>query len=235
MVSPTRLLLLGAVGIFEPVHGYFLRRELMSWHADEWANLNPGSVYNALRALAREGFLEEVGTETHGGRPARTTYRLTSEGETEFLRLLRNALWHVEQHQPADLLAAWSFAWVLERGEVIAALEHRLDQIGAITRSFEYVIDELHRAPETPDHVSEHLRLIEARLGGEAGWIRGVLERLRAGEHWFEGEPNRPWSSPDRFSRAVASGRSDSPRPPDRSTSPEPAERAPTPQRAPAR
>ena len=86
-MSATRLLLLGAVRIFQPVHGYFVRRELLTWHADSWAHLNPGSVYNGLRTLAREGFVEEVGTETEGGRPARTTYRLTADGEAEFMLL----------------------------------------------------------------------------------------------------------------------------------------------------
>jgi hypothetical protein len=38
-----RLLLLGAVAIFEPVDGYQIRRELVSWHVEEWANINPGS------------------------------------------------------------------------------------------------------------------------------------------------------------------------------------------------
>jgi DNA-binding PadR family transcriptional regulator len=61
-VSPTRLLILGAVRIFQPVHGYLVRRELMSWQVDRWAHLNPGSVYNALRSLARDGYLEEGGS-----------------------------------------------------------------------------------------------------------------------------------------------------------------------------
>jgi DNA-binding PadR family transcriptional regulator len=56
-MSVTRLLVLGAVRIFQPAHGYLVRRELISWHAQEWANLNPGSVYNALRSLTRDGLL----------------------------------------------------------------------------------------------------------------------------------------------------------------------------------
>ncbi len=97
----------------------------MSWHADAWAHLNPGSVYNGLRTLAREGLLEEVGTEARGGRPARTSYRLTGEGESEFFVLLRRALWDVRQFEPSDLMAGWGFSYALEREEVIAALEHR--------------------------------------------------------------------------------------------------------------
>ena len=67
-MSATRLLLLGTVRIFQPVHGYFVRRELLSWHADAWAHLNPGSVYNGLRSLVREGFVPTSATK-----PSRTS------------------------------------------------------------------------------------------------------------------------------------------------------------------
>jgi DNA-binding PadR family transcriptional regulator len=195
-MSATRLLLLGTVRIFQPVHGYFVRRELLSWHAEEWASLNPGSVYNGLRSLARDGFVDEVGTETEGGRPARTTYRLTADGQTEFLRLLRDALWKVSRFEPADLLAAWSFAWALKRDEVIAALESRVEQIEASGRAVSFAIDDIPGHPGTPDTVAEHYRLAQARLDGEAAWARQLLERLHAGEYWFEGEPDPPWSTP---------------------------------------
>ncbi|HUA45696.1 MAG TPA: PadR family transcriptional regulator [Solirubrobacteraceae bacterium] len=195
-MSATRLLLLGAVRIFQPVHGYFVRRELLSWHVDAWAHLNPGSVYNGLRSLAREGFVEEVGTETEGGRPARTTYRLTADGEAEFVLLLRAMLWNVQPHDPDDLMAAWAFAWALKREEVIAALEHRIEQIAASARATEFAIDGIEHSPGTPATVAEHFRLTQARLDGEAAWAREVNERLRAGEYWFEGEPDRPWSAP---------------------------------------
>ena len=174
--------------------GYFVRRELLSWHAQEWAHLNPGSVYNALRTLTREGYLEEVGTETQGGRPARTTYRLTADGETEFLTLLRGALWNVAPHAPDTLLAAWSFAWAFKREEVIAAFEHRLAQIAAAAQAAEFAIEDLARDPEKPAHVAEHIRLTQARLGGEASWTGAILEDLRRGRYWFAGEPDPPWS-----------------------------------------
>jgi hypothetical protein len=37
-MSSTRLLMLGAVRIFQPVHGYFVRRELLTWRVDQWAS-----------------------------------------------------------------------------------------------------------------------------------------------------------------------------------------------------
>jgi DNA-binding PadR family transcriptional regulator len=194
-MSSTRLLVLGAVRIFQPVHGYFVRRELLSWHAERWAHLNPGSVYNALRSLTRERYLEEAGTESEGGRPARTTYRLTSDGEAEFLGLLRAALWNVEPFEPAALMAAWSFAWVLQRQEVVAALEHRLEQIAAAGQASRYAIEDLGRDPDRPAHVAEHFRLVQARLQGEAAWIQSLLVQLREGAYWFAGEPDPPFTS----------------------------------------
>ncbi len=192
-MSTTRLLLLGAVRIFQPVHGYFVRRELLSWEADAWANLNPGSIYNGLRSLARDGFVEEVGTEAEGGRPARTTYRLTGDGEIEFMRLLRDALWNVSTFEPANLMAAWSFASALKRPEVTAALEHRVEQIEASAQAVGYAIEDIASNPHMPDTVAEHYRLSQARLDGEAAWARQLLDRLRAGDYWFASEPDPPW------------------------------------------
>ena len=62
--------MLGVVRIFQPVHGYDVRRELMTWHAEEWANVAPGSIYNALKSLARDGLLEVVGTKQSAAGPS---------------------------------------------------------------------------------------------------------------------------------------------------------------------
>ncbi len=202
-MSANRLLVLGIVRIFQPVHGYLVRRELLTWHAEQWANLNPGSVYNALRTLTGDGFLEEAGTETQGGRPARTTYRLTTAGDTEFLALLRESLWNVDPFAPAELLAAWSFAWNLPREEVVAALEHRVETIVAEREVNRRMADDFRTDPVKTSQVAEHVRLVQARLDGEAAWARGLLKRLQAGEYWFSGEPNPPWEQ-----LAAAGGRS---------------------------
>jgi DNA-binding PadR family transcriptional regulator len=110
-VSVTRLLVLGVVRILQPAHGYAVRRELLSWRADDWAHLNPGSVYNALPSMAKGGFLAEQADPVQGGSgPAtRATYTLTPEGESEFLSLVREALWRRHPMEPAWLAAGISF------------------------------------------------------------------------------------------------------------------------------
>ena len=184
-MNPTRLLVLGVVRIFQPTHGYFVRRELLTWRADEWASLNPGSVYNALQRLAREGFLEEVAEDGTD----RISYRLTADGETEFVSLLRGALWTIDVHHPSVLMAAVSFMWALTRDEVVAAAEARIAQLEGSLRQEAFAAGDVAAAPRTPEHVLEIFHLTTARAEAELAWARGLLERVRGGSYAFAGEP----------------------------------------------
>lgn len=137
MSSTTRLLVLGVVKLFQPVHGYEVRRELLSWRAQEWASVQPGSIYNALKTLTRDGLLEIASTDQVGGRPERTTYRLTPAGNEEFRTLLREEWWTVRP--PIDpLMAAVSFLGEIPRAEAIAALEHRAAQVHGTIRHLQF-------------------------------------------------------------------------------------------------
>ena len=121
--SATRLLVLGCVRIFQPVHGYFLRRELMSWEVERWAHIHPGSIYNALKTLTRAGLLAEIESPS-GNRPQRTTYVITPEGDAEFLALVRTGLLDVDDLHV--FLTAVNMAFALPRDEVVGAIQTRI-------------------------------------------------------------------------------------------------------------
>jgi len=184
-MSATRLLMLGAVRIFQPVHGYFVRRELLTWRVEQWASINPGSIYNALRTLERDGFIEAVDTD---GKPARTTYRLTPDGETEFISLLREALWRVVPNHPARLYTAISFMWALSREEVIEALESRLAQLDSAHREMPYMLGTLMGHDDKPRHIAEFAYLQDEFVLGERAWTEACLQRIREGAYRFAGE-----------------------------------------------
>ena len=74
-MSATRLLVLGAVRIFQPAHGYLVRRELLSWDVENWAAINPGSIYNMLRTLTRAGPLPASVLSTSASSPSRVSVR----------------------------------------------------------------------------------------------------------------------------------------------------------------
>lgn len=188
MSLTTRLIVLGAVKQFEPVHGYFLRRELMTWHVDEWAHIQPGSIYNALRTLEIDGYIAKDGTEAEGKRPARTTYRITSFGEVELQRMLRENLWNVAAFDTQAIMTVASFMFVLSRQEVISGLEHRLTKSDAIIAQNGFDVQDTLRSEITPKYVREIFDLSTARLTAEKHWLLDLLDRLRSGEYLFAGE-----------------------------------------------
>jgi DNA-binding PadR family transcriptional regulator len=188
MSSTTRLLVLGVVKMFQPVHGYDVRRELLSWHVEEWAQVAPGSIYSQLKTLAKEGFVEQAGTNQVGGRPERTLYRITPRGEHELSELLRETLW--QWRMPVDpLVAALSLMSLVKREELIAGLEARQAIITGGVAHAEYAINAIDDV-ETPAHVREMLRLINARVSAELGWSKAFVERLKKGEYRTLGDPD---------------------------------------------
>ncbi|WP_344447755.1 PadR family transcriptional regulator, partial [Kitasatospora nipponensis] len=74
---------------------YQVRRELLSWSADKWANVQPGSIYHALKRLALEGLLEQVETPQGKG-PDRLAYTLTDAGEDAFQHELQQRIADVD-------------------------------------------------------------------------------------------------------------------------------------------
>ena len=189
MSSTTRLLVLGVVRIFQPVHGYDLKRELVSWHVEEWASLATGSIYSQLKTLVKEGMLETVGKDQVGGKPERTLYKITPRGEIELSEILRETLW--QWRMPTDpLVAVISLMGLIKRDELIAGLEARQAIIAGGVAHAEYAINAIDDI-ETPAHVREMLRLINARVSAEIGWSKAFVERLKKGEYRTAGDP--PW------------------------------------------
>lgn len=173
------MLILGAVRDNQPVHGYDVRRELLAWHADEWANIAPGSVYHALKKLADEGLLREVGTHQVGGRPARTSYEITPRGEAEFQDLLRRYWWEY-QEAVNPFTAAYVFLPALPRAEAVAALRNRARMLNLVADRGAVRLSALEAVK--PLYVRELFQLDVDRATLEAGWCERVADRLEAGE-----------------------------------------------------
>jgi len=189
--TSTRLLVLGVVRIFQPVHGYDVRRELLSWHAEEWASASPGSIYNALKTLTKDRLLEVVGTDQVGARPERTTYRLTAEGEEQFQQMLRDSWWNVRQ--PIDpLMPPLAFMSAMPRKELQAVLKHRIAQIHGMRESLRFAIEGA-RFETTPEHVREMFRLTEARIASEVAWAETLLAAIGRGGYYFADDPWDKW------------------------------------------
>jgi DNA-binding PadR family transcriptional regulator len=191
-MSATRLLVLGAIRILQPVHGYQVRRELLSWRVEETANVKPGSIYGAIRTLVKDGAIAVHGHAGGDGRPDRTTYVLTGEGEGEFQVLLREAWW-ILKPATEPLIPALSLMPFMPRDELIRALQARISALESRLEATAFMRATIPDGAtgadgKMPEHVREILDFASARMRGELDWSRELQRRLRAGDYCFSGE-----------------------------------------------
>ncbi|XIE79038.1 PadR family transcriptional regulator [Streptomyces sp. SBR177] len=186
-MSAIRLLVLGAVKQHGRAHGYQVLGDLEYWGAHEWSHAKPGSVYHALKQMAKQGLLvaSESAPSTAGG-PPRVEYEITDAGREEYLRLLREALSTYDQQM--DVLSAGvGFIVDLPRAEAVELLRARVRGLDAWRTSVtEYYTPE--GGPEQLGHIGEimHLWVHSADSGRE--WTLGLIERIEGGAYVFAGE-----------------------------------------------
>ena len=189
-MSVMRLLVLGAVRQHGRAHGYQVRNDLEFWGAHEWSTAKPGSIYHALKQMAKQGLLlaHETAPSTAGG-PPRTEYELTEAGEETYLELLRASLRAHDQRIDV-LTSAVGFIVDLPREEAIALLRERV----AALEAWREEVDK-HWTPQTTPaewgHIGEVMRLWVHSAVSSAEWTRGLIQRLESGAYVMAGEGRR--------------------------------------------
>lgn len=186
-MSAIRLLVLGAVRMHGRAHGYQVRNDLEYWGAHEWSNAKPGSIYHALKQMAKQGLLlaHETAPSTAGG-PPRTEYEVTEEGLVEYRTLLRDAIRSYDQNLGV-LSAAIGFIVDLPREEAVALLKERVEGMKEWRDSVTgyYTPEE---GPESLGHIGEIMNLWVHSADAGAEWTRGLIERIEGGAYTFAGE-----------------------------------------------
>ncbi|WP_326770073.1 PadR family transcriptional regulator [Streptomyces sp. NBC_01591] len=186
-MSAIRLLVLCAVRQHGRAHGYQVRNDLEYWGAHEWSNAKPGSVYHALKQMARQGLLvaHETAPSTAGG-PPRTEYEITERGDEEYFTLLRAALTSYDQ-KPDVLSAALGGIVDLERSEAVALLKERVAGLVAWRAEVTgYYTPEA--GPESIGHIGEIMNMWVHSADAGAEWTRGLIARIEGGAYTFAGE-----------------------------------------------
>ena len=190
--TETRMLLLGAVAIFEPVNGYQIRRELVTWGVEDWANIKPGSIYNGLATLAQRG--ELVRHDLRDGSREVAVYELSDKGREEFRRLFEQGLTAVRPTAPLAFQTALSMLPLVTRADAKRLLEQRL--VNLEHQAEEYSV-KAHEALNVPPHVLAVMDYWERVGKVEREWLVRLLSRIDDGELDFLGEPMRWTPAPD--------------------------------------
>jgi DNA-binding PadR family transcriptional regulator len=181
--TETRLLLLGAVSIFEPVNGYQIRRELLSWGVEEWANIRPGSIYNGLATLAQRG--ELVRHDLRDGGREVAVYELSDAGREEFHRLFEPALTEVRPTTPLAFQTAMSLLPMTTRERAAALLTTRLQNLD---RAAEEGRQMAALADQVPPHVVELMDYWERMGRSERDWLVQLIAHVGEGALTFRDE-----------------------------------------------
>ncbi len=170
------MLLLGAVQLFEPVNGYQIRRELVSWRVDEWAHINPGSIYSGLETLARAGHLARHSL-AEGSRTV-TVYTTTDAGRTQFQRLFAEAVRTYDRGSARGFTTALSLQPLVERPVFLGLLEERLAAVDVLLAEG----DELASTPAgvLPPHLPPLIGLWQAQAATERAWLVDTIAAIRA-------------------------------------------------------
>ena len=190
--TATRLLLLGAVAIFEPVNGYQIRRELTTWQVDRWAHMNPGSIYGGLSTLHRQGHL--VRHELVDGGREVSVYELTDDGRAELDRLVVTALETVELYDRSDFMAAFSMLpSVLPAEQARQSLVRRRAALEQTVTEFAEI---KMRSDAVPPHVLRGALLWYDITIAELDWLREVVDELKSGGFSIGAGAEFGWTPP---------------------------------------
>lgn len=181
----TTMLVLGAVMLFEPVNGYQIRRELMSWGVEDWAHLNPGSVYSMLAGQTKLGHL--VRHDIPEGKRMIAVYTTTPEGRQAFADQVRTALVTVDPLSDLSLHTALTLVGLLPRSLYVEALRYRLAELDRVVGDYAAMVEA--DWAHVPDHIGPLMRARVLSMQTESAWVNSYLTQIMAGDFGFAGEP----------------------------------------------
>lgn len=174
-MSAIRLFILGTLATSGPLHGHQIRQQAQADRTERYTDIQVGSVYGALKRLAREGLVREVRTERVGNRPERTVYDITPEG-SQSLSAIRDGILHKISlpHDPFDL--ALKQARDMAEEDLAQTVADRL----AAVRAEE--LARRHQAERADPYLNEAERMITRHLieraATEVRWHEELLDRV---------------------------------------------------------
>lgn len=185
---PRNLLALAVLGLLleQPMHPYEMASTLRERQLDTAFKLSTGTLYDTVRSLAREGWVEEQESTRAGNRPQRTPYRITGLGKQEMASWLDAIIRSPEPEYPA-FVSAVAYLGALGPERAAGALDARAAQLRARA-------DELRSGLEAAGGLPR-LYLIETEfalhvLEAELEWAAATAGEIRTGTlPWPDGVP----------------------------------------------
>jgi DNA-binding PadR family transcriptional regulator len=168
------------------MHPYEMYRLMLDRSEHDLVKVRPGTLYHAMTRMAEAGLIEAVGTDRDGGRPERTTYRITDAGAQMMRDRLRGLLARPVNEYPS-LPVALGEAHNLTREEVLDLLAERIEALAARVSAGRAMLDEAARVADEVYLIGH--RFVVDMAAAELEWLRGLVTRIENKElPW----PTRP-------------------------------------------
>lgn len=159
------------------MHPYEMRRLIRERHKDERLVMKAGSLYHAIAWLERGGLIRVAGTDREGKRPERTTYRITVQGKTAFLKSLAELV-SLPCKEPSSFAVGLDHLVHLSPADAAELLEQRLKRLEPRVRGVDQALRAL--APKIGRFNLLEVEFEQAMLQAEIAWVRRILDDLRA-------------------------------------------------------
>jgi DNA-binding PadR family transcriptional regulator len=174
-VSAIRLFILGTLATSGPLHGHQIRQQAQADRTDRYTDIQVGSLYGALKRMAREGLVREVRTERVGNRPERTVFEITPEGRHALSAIREEILQKTSlPHDPFDL--ALKQARDMAEEDLAQIVADRLAALRAQELSWR------HQAERADPYLNEAERMITRHLidraATEVRWHEELLNQI---------------------------------------------------------
>ncbi len=162
------------------MHPYEMATTLKQRGKEQSIKLRYGSLYTVIGQLEREGLIEAAGTERDGGRPERTTYRLTDAGEVEMSSWLRSLVAEPVKEYP-QFEAALSLLPALPPKDVPPLLAERLGRLEERERRMQAEIKGA-AAINLPALFLIESEYALALVRAERVYVKGLIRGIETGE-----------------------------------------------------
>ncbi|WP_329569141.1 PadR family transcriptional regulator [Kitasatospora sp. NBC_01266] len=177
--NPLALAVLGLL-LEQPMHPHAMATVLRERQLDSAFKLTTGSLYDTVRALVRDGWIEATDTEQLGGRPTRTIYRHTREGQRYFVEWLDELIREPSREYP-KFLSAVSYLGVLGRQRAAQALRERAAALRARAAEGEQAYRAAREEHQVPRLFVIEAEYAQAMLQAELQWVSRTAEEIEQG------------------------------------------------------
>ncbi|KIL39966.1 PadR family transcriptional regulator [Gordoniibacillus kamchatkensis] len=168
------------------MHPYRMQQLLKERGKDEVINVRQRTnIYQTIERLLRDELIAVRETLREAGRPDRTVYEATEEGQTVLRKWLRDILSELSQEFP-EFPVAISFLGMLKFEDVQQQLEKR-------TVALEEELGRLDSALQTYKDTIPRLFMLETEykrtvIRAELNWVRSVVDDMRSGRLAWDDE-----------------------------------------------